>query len=570
MDYKIWECLVCGLLYDESKGWPDDNIAPGTRWEDVPDDWLCPDCGVGKDDFEMIEVTDNAHEEADTQLAEEAHEEADSKLAEEANEEAAAPASDINTNGSSDDMNEVSQVKPLEEKQTTAFKIWECLVCGLLYDESKGWPEDSIPPGTRWEDVPEDWECPDCGVGKEDFEMVEVSTAPLEQSQRVDAEDCKPIVIIGTGLAGYNLAREYRTHDATSPLMLLTADDGQFYYKPNLSTGYANNKSPDELVTASVSTMATNLNAEILTHTEVSSINAAARTIDIEGRKIEFSKLVFATGASNIEIPVEGNANDKMYSVNNLMDYRNFRNAMDGKRKILIIGAGLVGSEYANDMILSGYEVDVVEAMGTVLGNLLPNEASVTVQGKLEDAGVRYHFNTTVERIDKKGGGVIATLVNGSKIDADLVLCSIGVRPDLTLAKSAGLQTNRGIITNRSLETNAKDIYAVGDCAEVDGNLLYYVAPLNSSIKVLAKKLANQDAEVNYGVMPVLVKTTIYPVVVNPPRLGSEGNWEITSDADGVLAKYMSPTGQQLGFALTGDATRQKSVLAALNVRLME
>ena len=57
MNYKIWECLVCGLLYDESKGWPDDNIAPGTLWEDVPDDWMCPDCGVGKEDFEMVEVT---------------------------------------------------------------------------------------------------------------------------------------------------------------------------------------------------------------------------------------------------------------------------------------------------------------------------------------------------------------------------------------------------------------------------------------------------------------------------------------------------------------------------------
>ena len=72
MDYKIWECLVCGLLYDESKGWPDDNIPPGTRWEDVPDDWMCPDCGVGKEDFEMIEVTDKANEEAVVKLAEKA------------------------------------------------------------------------------------------------------------------------------------------------------------------------------------------------------------------------------------------------------------------------------------------------------------------------------------------------------------------------------------------------------------------------------------------------------------------------------------------------------------------
>ena len=546
MNYKIWECLVCGLLYDESKGWPDDNIAPGTLWEDVPDDWMCPDCGVGKEDFEMVEVTENADEATEVDKPQ------------------------INASIKSDELNKAHKETTLDENQTTPFKIWECLVCGLLYDEAKGWPEDNIPPGTRWEDVPEDWECPDCGVGKEDFEMVEIADHSSGQRQVAQTDNQKPIVIIGTGLAGYNLAKEYRTYDTEGALILLTADDGHFYYKPNLSTGYANDKSPDELVTANANTMAANLNAEILTHTKVLSINTADNVVFVEGRSINFSKLVFATGASNVMIPLQGNANDKVYSVNNLMDYRHFRSAMHGKTKILIVGAGLVGSEYANDMILSGYEVSVVEAMGTVLANLLPNEASLALQHKLEEAGVRYHFNTTVERIDKAGEGVVATLADGSQIDADLVLCSIGVKPDLTLAKSAGLETNRGIMTNRSLETNLKDIYAVGDCAEVDGNLLYYVAPLNASVKVLAKKLANQSAEVNYGVMPVLVKTTIYPVVVNPPRFGSEGNWEITTVGDGLLAKYMSLEGKQLGFSLTGEATKQKSVLAGQNARLME
>ncbi len=547
MNYKIWECLVCGLLYDESKGWPDDNIAPGTRWKDVPDDWMCPDCGVGKEDFEMVEVTGR-------------------------DEKTVIDEPKVTGKIEADESSKIRQETATEGNQTAAFKIWECLVCGLLYDEAKGWPEDNIPPGTRWEDVPEDWECPDCGVGKEDFEMVVIADHSVDESQPAQTDNQKPIVIIGTGLAGYNLAREYRTHVTNSPLILITADDGHFYYKPNLSTGYANNKLADDLVTANAETMSANLNAEILTHSKVLSIDVIDKAVLVAGRSIEFSKLVFATGASNVNISMQGNANDQVFSVNNLVDYRHFRNAMQGKKKILIIGAGLVGSEYANDMILSGYEVNVVEAMGTVLANLLPTEASLALKTKLEDAGVRYHFNTTIERIDKDKDkeGVVATLADGSQIDANLVLCSIGVKPDLTLAKNAGLETNRGITTNRSLETNAKDIFAVGDCAEVDGHLLYYVAPLNSGIKVLAKKLANQNAEVNYGVMPVLVKTTIYPVVVNPPKFESEGKWEIATKGDGVLAKYMSPTGQQLGFALTGEATKQKSVLAGQNSRLME
>ena len=57
MDYKKWECIVCGLIYDESEGWPEDGIEPGTKWEDVPEDWICPDCGVGKEDFYMVEIS---------------------------------------------------------------------------------------------------------------------------------------------------------------------------------------------------------------------------------------------------------------------------------------------------------------------------------------------------------------------------------------------------------------------------------------------------------------------------------------------------------------------------------
>ena len=57
MDYKKWECIVCGLIYDEAKGWPEDDIEPGTKWEDVPEDWICPDCGVGKEDFDMVEIS---------------------------------------------------------------------------------------------------------------------------------------------------------------------------------------------------------------------------------------------------------------------------------------------------------------------------------------------------------------------------------------------------------------------------------------------------------------------------------------------------------------------------------
>src|SRR5512139_3879379 len=93
---------------------------------------------------------------------------------------------------------------------------WECIVCGWVYDEAKGWPDDGIAAGTRWEDVPGDWLCPDCGVGKEDFELIDDTPLPaVPHHQEADTVSLKhPVIIIGTGLAGYNLAREFRKLDS--------------------------------------------------------------------------------------------------------------------------------------------------------------------------------------------------------------------------------------------------------------------------------------------------------------------------------------------------------------------
>ena len=126
---------------------------------------------------------------------------------------------------------------------------YECIVCGLIYDEKEGWPDDGIAPGTRWADVPEDWLCPDCGVGKEDFELLEeapVDDTPHHEEPVVDKVH-SPVVILGTGLAGYGLAKEFRKHDDSTPLILITSDDGRSYSKPMLSTGYTKNHSANDL-----------------------------------------------------------------------------------------------------------------------------------------------------------------------------------------------------------------------------------------------------------------------------------------------------------------------------------
>ena len=307
--------------------------------------------------------------------------------------------------------------------------------------------------------------------------------------------------------------------------------------------------------------MALQLQADIQVYTNIENIDIDNKSVLTSKGPVQYSKLILATGARCIELPMAGNGLDAVYSINNLLDYATFRDAMKGKNHVLIIGGGLIGSEYANDLIQSGYEVSVVDPLPSVLGTLMPKPASDSVKNALEAAGVNFHFDTVVEKIDTQAIGVRATLANGQFVDADIVLSAVGVRPDLTLANSAGLQTNRGIITDRALQTSAKNVYALGDCAEVDSHLLFYVAPLIEGAKKLAATLNGDVQDVYYGTMPVVVKTTLFPVTLSPPPK-TDGQWHIEINTPtGVKALFKTVQGQLLGYALTGDCTRFREEL---------
>lgn len=444
---------------------------------------------------------------------------------------------------------------------------YECIVCGLVYDEKEGWPDDGIAPGTRWEDVPEDWLCPDCGVGKEDFELLEeapVDDTPHHEEPVVDKVHA-PVVILGTGLAGYGLAKEFRKHDEETPLILITSDDGRSYSKPMLSTGYTKDHGVDDLAQLDAGSMARMLKASVWTMTKVNEIDTANQLIKVGDAQtaIHYGKLVLALGAEVIRPPIEGDGLDLVYSVNDLLDYDDFRTAVqkNGVKKICIIGAGLIGCEFTNDLINGGFEVEAVDPLGHCLPTLLPEAAGRAVQGALEEKGARFHFGPLVTAVNKSADGVEVSLNNGETIAADLVVCAVGVRPRTELARATGLQTNRGIVTNRRLETSAANVYAMGDCAEVNGHVLVYVAPLMAAARALGKTLAGEPTEVSYPAMPVTIKTPACPVVVAPPAPDAEGEWAIEAEGSSVKAEFRDGGGRLLGFALTGDATRHKVAL---------
>lgn len=374
--------------------------------------------------------------------------------------------------------------------------------------------------------------------------------------------DQPPVVIIGSGLAGYSLARELRKRDASLPLMMITADDGASYSKPLLSTGFTKGKAADELAQADCGAMAEQLTMEIRTHTRVTGIDPDAHEIQIGGERLRYRQLVLAWGADVIRLPDPVSGNPAVCSINDLEDYRQFRRHLGGHRRVIVLGAGLIGCEYANDLRNGGYDVTVVAPSGQVMPGLLPEAAASAVQAALEAEGVTFHLGVAADEVVGETGSVQVRLNDGAMLQGNIVVSAVGLRPRTRLALDAGLKVNQGIVTDRLMATSAPDVYALGDCAEVEGHVLMYVMPLMASARALAATLTGAPAPVQWGAMPVMVKTPCCPVAVVPPEVTEDGTWEVEREGNNVRALYRDSSGALLGFALTGDRVIEKQTLS--------
>jgi rubredoxin-NAD+ reductase len=457
------------------------------------------------------------------------------------------------------------------------WKVWECTVCGFVYDEAQGMPEENIAPGTRWDDIPDDWACPDCGVAKADFRMIErarvettaanhsVPTADDAAKEAADA-DTAPLVIVGSGMAGYSLAREFRRHNQEQKVLLLTRDGGENYSKPMLSNALAREKTPQALISKRAEEMARELDVDVRTGVEVNAIDRTARTITTTAGSFRYSRLVLATGADQRPLSLTGDAADTVMSVNDLADYQRFRSQLPNRGHVIILGAGLIGCEFANDLIDNDYRVTVLDLAELPLGALVPEEVGNAVRERLTTLGVHWRFGVSVTSVDRHDDALRCTLSDGSRLDGDLVLSAVGLAPRVELARAAGLEVSRGIVTNAALRTSDPNIYALGDCSEVGQQVRLFVAPLRLGAVALARTLAGDPTHVDYPPMPVLIKTPACPVVTLRPDDGINGSWRVVdADHDGIECHFVDADDQLRGFTLTeAKVARQQALLQRL------
>lgn len=380
-----------------------------------------------------------------------------------------------------------------------------------------------------------------------------------------------PLVIVGSGLAGYTLAREWRKLNATTPLVVVSRDEAGFYSKPMLSNALAGGKTPSALVMKGAAQMAADLKADVLPHTQVVAVDAVARTVTLEGptgrRCLHYGQLVLALGADPIRLPIGGDAAARIRSVNDLDDFAAFMAEIEGAQRVAILGAGLIGCEFANDLLARSIQPTVIDPAPAPLGRLLPPEAGTYLKQRLADAGITFLHGLSAERVDADpNGGLALTLTDGSRVQADAVLCAVGLRPRVSLAQAAGVMTARGVLTDRFLRTTVEGVFALGDCVELQhegqGHVLPFVMPLMQQARALAATVAGTPTPVVYPAMPVTLKTPACPTVVCPPPPAATVQWSTESLEGGCAAMAHGADGALLGFALMGSATSRKQELA--------
>lgn len=379
----------------------------------------------------------------------------------------------------------------------------------------------------------------------------------------------QPVIIIGAGLAGWTTAREFRKLDSDTPVLLVTADSGDFYAKPSLSNAFAQGRTPAQLISTPAASMAQTHKVTLLAHTRALAIDPVRRVVTTAGGELAYRDLVLATGAQAIRVAIAGDAAGSVLSINSLEDFEVFHARVTGTdvaqgngRRVVILGAGLIGCEFANDLAGAGYQVSVVDPADRPLAALLPAPASELLREALGGLGVTWHFNTTAAAVDQclgdDGSTLQVSLSNGLKIPANAVLSAIGLRADTVLAQSAGLTCERGIVVDTALQTSAVHIYALGDSAQyasAGGRTLPFVMPIMSAAKALAATLAGQRTELAFPLMPVTLKTPALPVVIAPPAPGRAGQW---CGSEPGLWHFMGSGNGHHGFVLTGQHTARR------------
>lgn len=374
----------------------------------------------------------------------------------------------------------------------------------------------------------------------------------MSATTQSDAGISREIVVIGSGFAAQQLVKSLRKLDADQPIRLITTDSGDEYNKPDLSHVVSRDCPAAAMTRLSGCEFAEQQRIALLPHCPVHGIDPARRLVLTEQGKFPYGQLVLATGASAVRPELPGS--EHLVTLNSQQEYAAIEAPLRQARRILVLGAGLIGCELAMDMASAGKEVTLVDLADSPLSALLPATLTQPLQQALRSQGVSLQFGTGLARIDAQpGDGWRITLSDGRVSEQDLVIAAIGLRPNLALARGAGLAVERGILVDDRLQTSDPHIFALGDCVQWQSQLLPFLQPILLGANALARTLLGTPTPLALPPMLVKVKTPRYPLQLAGRTKGEDLAWQCRWNSHGMVAEARDEAGELCGFVVGGD-----------------
>jgi apoptosis-inducing factor 3 len=276
------------------------------------------------------------------------------------------------------------------------------------------------------------------------------------------ADTPRKIVIVGGGAAGFAAAEMLRRRGFGGGIVMLTQDGAAPVDRPNLSKDYLAGSAPEDWLPLRPSEFYAENGIDLRLNTEVVGVDTKARQVMVAGGKpLPYDRMLLATGAEPVRLSIPGTERPHVHTLRSLADCRAIIEQAKGARRALVIGASFIGLEAAAALCARNIEVHVVAPEQRPMERVLGPQMGDFVRGLHEEHGVVFHLQDTVTAIEDGR----AVLESGSRLEADLVVVGVGVRPRLKLAEQAGLVLDRGVLVNAYLQTSVPGIYAAGDIA---------------------------------------------------------------------------------------------------------
>jgi nitrite reductase (NADH) large subunit len=371
-------------------------------------------------------------------------------------------------------------------------------------------------------------------------------------------------VIVGSGVAGVTAAQAIKQTDDDAEVHLFGAEPYPYYRRPQLWEFIAGQIEQGALTYRPAEWYAER-GIELHLGTEVTALAPAAHHIVLaSGGQVAYDRLLLATGARSFIPPCEGTEKDGVFALRSLDDALAIKAYARGIDTAIVVGGGLLGLETARALHTAGLDVTVVEFFPYLLPRQLDEEGAQVLEALLKAQGLHVITSATTTAILGVPCADCIQLQSGAKVTGDMVLFSTGVRSDVTLAKEADLEVNRGVIVDEHLQTSAEDIYAAGDVAEFDGKVYGIIPPAIEQARVAAANMVEPRSVTYNGTMP---STTLKVAGAELTTLGealAEGE-EYTQlrRADAALGHYRKIVlhdGQVVGAILLNDKERTQPV----------